>query len=287
MRDRSLPSPAVVVGIDGSRSALTAALWAVDEALDRDLPLRLLYAIEPRDAPVSADQAARDLAAAEIAIREAFMAIESLDQALKIEVEIVQDNAKHALINVSHSATLLCLGGLGIGRSTGRHFGSVAAAVSRDSGCPVAIIRRHALAKGQGCVIAEVDDSADRSQILEVAVTEARLRRCPLRVLATWRPRFTDVVDAPNVAAKNRLTRAQLDKQLAWWRRHYPDLDIVAVAAGGSSLNYLAQHADSINLLVVGHRQAYNDSSSVHGQAHHAVRDTNCSVLICGHHSAL
>lgn len=33
----------VVVGIDGSRAALDAALWAIDEAIDRDVPLRLVH----------------------------------------------------------------------------------------------------------------------------------------------------------------------------------------------------------------------------------------------------
>ena len=41
MRQQHVPSPSVIVGIDGSRSALNAALWAVDEAVRRDIPLRL------------------------------------------------------------------------------------------------------------------------------------------------------------------------------------------------------------------------------------------------------
>ena len=47
MEDRNSSPPAVVVGIDGSRSAVDAALWAVDEAVSRDIPLRLVYAIDP------------------------------------------------------------------------------------------------------------------------------------------------------------------------------------------------------------------------------------------------
>ena len=47
MRDSPASSPAVVVGIDGSRTAIDAALWAVDEAVSRDIPLRLVYAIGP------------------------------------------------------------------------------------------------------------------------------------------------------------------------------------------------------------------------------------------------
>lgn len=33
----------IVVGIDGSTAALKAAEWAVDEAVSRDIPLRLIH----------------------------------------------------------------------------------------------------------------------------------------------------------------------------------------------------------------------------------------------------
>ena len=41
VEDRYSFSP-VVVGIDGSRPGIDAALWAVDEAVSRDIPLRLV-----------------------------------------------------------------------------------------------------------------------------------------------------------------------------------------------------------------------------------------------------
>jgi hypothetical protein len=49
MRNDPLPK-AVVVGIDGSKEAILAATWAVDEAIARDVPLRLVY-INPADSP--------------------------------------------------------------------------------------------------------------------------------------------------------------------------------------------------------------------------------------------
>ncbi len=103
--DATQSSPSVVVGIDGSRSALEAALWAVDEAVSRDVPLRLVYAIDP-DAATGTDNqaAARDLATAEIAIRHALMAIESTDRPVKIEVEILQENPVRALREASRWA---------------------------------------------------------------------------------------------------------------------------------------------------------------------------------------
>ena len=51
MQEHYSPAPSVVVGIDGSRSALDAALWAADEAVSRDVPLRLVYAIDPDTSP--------------------------------------------------------------------------------------------------------------------------------------------------------------------------------------------------------------------------------------------
>src|SRR5262245_22307861 len=72
MEDRSSPSRAVVVGIDGSRSAIDAALWAVDEAVSRDIPLRLVFAIDPDCAGTDPRDTARDLARAEVAVKQAF-----------------------------------------------------------------------------------------------------------------------------------------------------------------------------------------------------------------------
>ena len=42
MRDSNTPQRSVVVGIDGSQAAIQAAEWAVDEAVSREVPLRLV-----------------------------------------------------------------------------------------------------------------------------------------------------------------------------------------------------------------------------------------------------
>ena len=58
----------IVVGIDGSKAALRAAYWAVDEAVKRDVPLRLLYAIDADHARETTPvDMARKLATAESA----------------------------------------------------------------------------------------------------------------------------------------------------------------------------------------------------------------------------
>ena len=116
-----VPSPpSVVIGIDGSRAAVGAALWAADEAVSRDIPLRLVYAIEPsNEACVDTQVAAHDLATAELAIRFAFTAVESTEKPVKIEVEILQGRSPtRALLESSRSAAMICVGSMGLKHAT-------------------------------------------------------------------------------------------------------------------------------------------------------------------------
>jgi nucleotide-binding universal stress UspA family protein len=142
MRESHLPSSSVVVGIDGSRAAVRAALWAVDEAVSRDIPLRMICAIAPEgtkqhDLP----RQARKLATAELAVRYAFTAVESTEKLVKIEVEVIHGSPIRALIEASRSAAVMCVGAIGQAHFAPDRVGSTAATLASSAHCPVAIIR--------------------------------------------------------------------------------------------------------------------------------------------------
>ena len=126
----------------------------------------------------------------------------------------------------------------------------------------------------------EVDESVD-SSVLQLGVEEAQLRGAPLRVITAWRSRFTDIHDVRAASEGNRVVRANLDRNLACWRRRYPDLDLRSAALHGSAVNYLAKHAADIQLVVVGcdDRSDVGDLVGPTGSA--ALHDTDCSLLIC------
>ncbi|HTQ20939.1 universal stress protein, partial [Mycobacterium sp.] len=142
----------VVVGIDGSKAAIQAALWAVDEALSRDVPLRLLYAIEPDDAS-GPHMAARKLAIAENAVRYAFTAVEAAGTPVKIEVEITQERPITALIRASTSAAMVCVGAVGVHHFRPGRVGSTAAALASSAHCAVAVIRSEQTAGRTGLIV--------------------------------------------------------------------------------------------------------------------------------------
>jgi nucleotide-binding universal stress UspA family protein len=272
----------VVVGIDGSRSALDAALWAVDEAVSRDVPLRLVYAIDPdRCTGSSNEDAAHDLATAEIAVRHALMAVESTDKRVKIEVEILQDRPLDALRAESRWAAMLCVGSKGLVHSSRGRIGSTASALATSAHCPVAVVYAHdPLPSKRGWVVTDATESARTNEALRRAVEEAQLRGAPLRVLTTWQSRPTDV--GHHAASEvNGLAEAELDRRLAEWKTRHPDLDIRAVAVHGSILDYLAEHADSIQLVVTARDRAHGIAELVGPRGCGVLRNANCSVLVC------
>jgi nucleotide-binding universal stress UspA family protein len=282
MREIPPPSPAVVVGIDGSSGAVAAALWAVDEAIDRDVPLRLLYAIEPpRSGQFDCQSIGHDFATADIAVRQAAMAVEANDQPVKIEIEIVQDRPIPALLTASYSAAMICIGAVGTNDSPGRRIGSTAYGLLAHAQCPVAIVRpERPLQADRGWVVTEFENSANGSTPLRHALDEARLRKAPLHVIASWRPGFPDVQDTQTCAEGNKQARANLERTLTRYRQMYPDVEIQSVAVPGNTVNYLARHADSIQLLVLGHHPS-DELSVVAGPASYSTLDgLDCSLLI-------
>lgn len=286
MRETQPPSPAVVVGIDGSRGAVDAALWAVDEAVERDLPLRLVCAVEPAaGAPADPRSLAHAFATAEAAVRQAAMAIESLDQPVKIEVEIIQDRPVAALLATSHAAAMICVGALGVNRATGKRVGSTISTLLARAHCPIAIVRSSDRSRSQpGWVVTECSPSCDSTTALRHAIDEARLRKAPLRVLASWRPGFHDMAGS---ADGNRQAKAALERALNRYRLLYPDVEIHAVAVPGNPMNYLARHAEEIQLVVLSHRPNDELSEFTGPGASAALNNLNCSVLISERHSGL
>ena len=277
-------SSAVVVGVDGSRWSVDAALWAIDEAIQRDVPLRLLYVIAPR--PHSAfenEQAARDLACADVSIRRVLIAVESTEKPVKVEFEVLQGNPTSVLLEASRSADLLCLGSLGIAHATGKKLGSTAATLSASAHCPIAIVGggHHRPAPPQHVVV-ELDESADSTLALDSGISEARLRGGPLTVLTTCKSERTYIRDDNN----DENARARLEKRLARYRRVNPDIHFNPVVARGSTLNYIGHQSNSIQLLVVGRHRARGVGEII-GSAHAAPYPLECPLLICGNHSRL
>lgn len=267
--------PEVVVGVDGSRAGIRAAVWAVDEAMSRDIPLRLVHVAERAGGAPTASATHE----ANSALHQAATVVRETGKPVRVVTEVLTGPPTLSLLAASRTAAMICLGAVGL-RSFGHHrIGSTTLALASSAQCPVAVVRGGE-PTGPGWVVVEVDDSPASAAVLQFAVAEARLRAAPLRALGSWQSRRTDAQDAHAVSEGNRLVRAHLDRRLSEWRRRYPDLDVNPVAVHGSMLDYVSRNAGTIQLVVVGARnaEAVGDLLGPTGQA--ALHDTNCSVLV-------
>ena len=278
-----LPPPSVVVGIDGSRAAVGAALWAVDEAISRDIPLRLVYAIAPRGTgTVYPEDAARQLATADIAVCDAFVAVEATNKPVRVEVEIAQGRPITALVRASRSAAMVCVGAVGYQQRMPGRVGSTASALATRAHSPVAIIRQPvSAARASGrWVVVEADDQPDNGVVLREAIAEARLRSARLRVISCWQSITSEVDEEHAVANRNRRVRAQLDRRLARWRRRYPDLETESIAVHGSMQSFLAENDRSVKLIALSGKDPRRMEELIGSAGGAAITHTGCSLLV-------
>jgi nucleotide-binding universal stress UspA family protein len=272
--------PAVVVGIDGSALALRAALWAVDEAVSRDIPLRLVHILE--DENPSRDDVACQPTKAEQSIGCAVKAIEDTGKAVKIETEVIRGRPAAALIRLSRFAEMICVGAVGANHFQHGRIGSTAAALAGCAHCAVAITygRAPTMRPIGNVILAATDDSPDNGVLLETAAHEAAMRGALLRVITCWQPPRAD----PIATKRGDLEiEAQLERRLARWRARYPGLRAEAAAVHGHLSDYLATHAAQLQVLIVSARGPGHVREVVGAPGHGALASSDCVVLVVDH----
>lgn len=262
------PQDWIVVGIDGSDAAINAAKWAVPEAVSRDIPLRLIHAI-PRSADAPAGDESLDVEYAEMALHGAASALHAMDEAVKVETEIVPKSPGSALVDESRSAAMVCVGSVGIGRVARKLLGSTAETVARKAHCPTAIIRN-----GQKDVpdppwiAVVVDDSPANDAVLEQGFREAHLRGAPILAMGVWRWGLGEI------------PYEQLNRRLDRWVSQYKDLHVQPAAARQGVVEFLTRTAEPIQLAVVGSDDAGDVARMVGPVTFHVPRRDGHSVLV-------
>jgi nucleotide-binding universal stress UspA family protein len=130
----------IVVGIDGSGTAIEALRWAVDEARRRNATVEAVCAWH--QAFVAPTHILGDPAPFE---RDAMQlldsAIDEVDTSgVTVDRKLRTGNASQALLHEAKGAALLVVGSRGRGGFTGLLLGSVSQQVAHHAPCPVVIV---------------------------------------------------------------------------------------------------------------------------------------------------
>jgi nucleotide-binding universal stress UspA family protein len=255
----------VVVGIDGSPAAIHAAQWAVDEAVSRDSPLRLIYILERHSEAVRLETEY-----AETALLTASTAVEATGQPVKVETAIIRGHPNAVLARQSRDAEMLVVGALGAGYPTRKLIGSTAAALARLARCPLAVIRPPYVPPAEPGVVAVIGEGPQQYDVLlRMAMDEARLRKLALLTLCV-RPLDPDGAGSD-----------PFEETLRRWRHRYPAVAVDAVTIGTSAARFLCETDRTIRLVIIGGsdgKDRTRGSLAVGGRA--VLLHAHCSVLI-------
>ena len=258
----------VVVGVDGSESALHAVRWAAREAARRKTSLRMVHVCHlipvrhPRRITPPVDYRLAVLDQGRHWLTEAEEAVRHATPNLAITADLRDGTTADLLIEESRAAQLVVLGSRGLGGFSSLLVGSVAIALSAHSHCPVVVVRSGAAdqrAHEEGPVVVGVDGTELSDEAVAFAFDAAAARRVPLVAVHAWS-------DAEIAAAWTALpagidrdylqTREEqvLTERVAPWRAKFPDVAVREVVVRDRPVHALLRHAAGAALVVVGSR---------------------------------
>jgi nucleotide-binding universal stress UspA family protein len=272
----------VVVGVDGSASALQAVRWAAAEAARRGAVLRLVatYAV-PAGRPIGDPGLGMDYRAAVRGsalahLATAAHAVGEVAPALTVEQAPVEGFPAAVLQGESHAAALVVLGDRGLGGFTGLLIGSVAVALAAHAACPVVVVRGPepgTSAVHTGPVVVGVDGSPAGEAAVGFAFEAAAMRAVPLVAVHTWQDLLSEATRVPRfdldaVAADENQVLAE---QLAGWSEKYPDVTVRRLVVRDRPAHALVQESARAQLVVVGSRGLGGLAGMLLGSVSHAV----------------
>jgi nucleotide-binding universal stress UspA family protein len=259
--------PAIVVGVDGSSTALRAVAWAGAEARLRAVPLRIVHA-----APYARDAGTRGRAKAILA--RAYTVAHRAEPTVAARTEQLDQRPAPALSAAAEHADLLVVGMIGE-RPDEAVIGSVALDVSGTAPCPVAVVRgHHSWAGSPGPVLVGVADLGSDSDLaaldtaaLDIAFADAQRHATPLTVLHARRGHHG--------------VEAALHDALAPWRARYPDVPVDLRLYARQPAESLLYAAETARLVVLGNRRRGRTARAMLGSTSRAlVRHSPCPVIV-------
>lgn len=288
----SVPHPYLLVGIDGSSSALNALSWAVSEAQLRKLPIRLVHAVDDSSAAVGFNPGASESffehlnADALRFLHQARDHAHALDPDVQVVMSRVSGHPLAALVELSTDAVLTTLGSTGLNAFSGLVAGSVSVGFAARGHSPV-VVTRTSTPSVDGPIVLGISNSADAEDAIAWAFEEASLRGAELIAVHVWndiapshifwgyRPPDT-TGEAPDTQEESLLAQ-----RLAGWQKKFPDVHVRPVVVTGEPAAVLARQSQHARLVVVGSRGRGDAAglflgSTSHSLIHHAM----CPVLI-------
>lgn len=279
----------VVVGVDGSAQAASAARWAVREAARWHTSLTVLTASAVDD-PASSAMASAWLETKAVLAQEVARAtrdeLAAAEPSVPVMTKTSAAGAEAALRQASAGALLLVLGPP-TGTLSGLLAGSPDADLIARAGCPVVIVRGTGATRAGGPVVVGVDGSPMSEAAVAWAFEEASRRGTRLVAVHAWHDSesggpFAHIRGSPLIDIGD-VERRLLAERLAGRRERYPDVDVEPVVERDLPRDSLLERSTEAALVVVGSRGRGGFTGMVLGSTTHALlHRADCPVMVVG-----
>ncbi len=284
--------PSVVVGVDGSDTALRAAQWAAEFAVGQSIPMTLVHAIPRLDwhfASVDPPDDGGRSAEGDTVLAAAQTAVQSTHPGLAITTAALKGAVATVLADASQSARLLVVGS---GAADRRALGGHAVRITHRAPCPV-VVWRKPVAKRTGKplpVVVGIDESDGSARALAEAFDIAATLHAPLSVVHMWEIAAAvgmgdlggqGMMDWPLLDVLQSQQRQRMDELIAPLAAKYPNAHVSKVFEDISPAKGLADLSREAQLVVVGsHGRGRLVESILGSVAQTVIHHAECPVLV-------
>ncbi len=287
------PPGTVVVGIDGSVQSDRALDWAVLQAGLEHRALTIVHAahLSAAGETLWMGTPGTDLRGVVDDLRATghtlLVAAEAraarADPSLVVRSVLSTHDPRHALTALSEDADLTVVGSRGRGPVASLLLGSVSVGLTRLAHGTVVVVRGEERTRRPGCVVVDVDGTADSVAAVEVAYRIAAQRHLPLTALHVvdddrFRRTGVHLVRDDDAVADHR---ELLSESVAGMHERYPEVQDELVLERGLRDQQLVGASRHASLLVVAARRRGPLDALIHDSVvPRVVEHAHCSVAV-------
>ncbi|MGW7483961.1 universal stress protein [Nonomuraea muscovyensis] len=279
-----MPEP-IIVGVDGSRAALAAVLWAADDTARRGCDLRIVHVVAPvvhggQPYERSLDDAVRE--EGERLLAEAAALADEYRADVHVSTELLYGHAAEMLRAQAGEAAAIVVGSRGLDGFAGLLLGSVGFALAGHAMGPVVVVRG-VPAMVQGEIVAGLNPEDAVHPALDYAFEEAQARGARLRVVHAWDMPSSRLgtgfgLDTDVIA---QVQQERVRRVLAPWTKRHPGVEVTESVVRGNPIAALCEACARAGLVVVGSRGRGVIRSAVLGSVSHGVLHyASCPVAV-------
>lgn len=283
----------VIVGVDGSESARSAARWAGAIAERFDAPLRVVHGMPVLGSHLTEAAAIFQVALltyqadnAEIFLKEAADAVRCERPALTVTTAATSDPIDDVLLDASHRARFVVLGGIDISPAAAVLLGSTTLTLVTQASSPVVAWRGKHTCLTSEPVVVGVDDTPGGRTALATGFEIAERLGVPLHAVHSWAPwRPPEDVTIPLLIDWEEVESQQsaaLSALVDEYHRDHPGVQTECFLEAAGPGRALLEHLERAQMVVIGNRGRAALTAAAFGSTslnllHHAM----IPVIVC------